>query len=80
MIASGIVKNDNQQLNMHEAGRIIPRGRVLCKRISRRTNPVSNYQNSSIVMAGMNPKMAKAFLYASLQYPLNSLYTADRGN
>jgi hypothetical protein len=59
MIASGIVKNDNQQLNMHEAGRIIPRGRVLCKRISRRTNPVSSYQNSSIVMAGMNPKMAR---------------------
>jgi hypothetical protein len=58
MIASGIVKNDNQQLNMHEDGTIIPRGRVLCKRISR-TNPVSSYQNSSIVMAGMNPKMAR---------------------
>jgi hypothetical protein len=59
MIASGIVKKDNQQLNMHEDGTIIPRGRVLCKRISRRTNPVSSYQNSSIVMAGMNPKMAR---------------------
>jgi hypothetical protein len=33
MIASGIIKNDNQQLNMHEDGTIIPRGRVLCKRI-----------------------------------------------
>jgi hypothetical protein len=54
MIASGIVKNNNQQLNIHEDGTIIPRGRVLCKRISRRTNPVS-----SIVMAGMNPKMAR---------------------